>query len=68
MSGAPNIEQLSAWFECHRGCQGRFPLTEVIYQCPRCDNEVESDQEPERCPVCSFHGLPDGRWIMRLIS
>ena len=40
----------------------------TVYQCPRCDTEQETDQEPERCPVCNFHGLPDGRWIMKLAS
>ena len=40
----------------------------TLYQCPRCDHEQESQEEPERCPVCSFHGLPDGRWIMKMVS
>lgn len=38
----------------------------IVFRCPRCDHEQESDQEPERCPVCNFHGMPDGRWIMQL--
>jgi rubrerythrin len=42
------------------------PIT--VYRCPRCDHEQETEQEPERCPVCSFHGLPDGRWIMELVN
>lgn len=41
------------------------PIT--LYRCPRCEHEQESQHEPERCPVCNFHGLPDGRWIMELI-
>jgi rubrerythrin len=40
----------------------------TLYRCPRCDHEQESVEEPERCPVCNFHGLPDGRWIMRVVS
>lgn len=39
----------------------------TLYRCPRCDEDQISEEEPERCPVCSFHGLPDGRWIMKLI-
>jgi len=42
------------------------PIT--VFRCPRCDDEQQSEQEPERCPVCSFHGLPDGRWIMEMLT
>lgn len=28
---------LSASFECFRGCEGRYPLTQAIYRCPKCD-------------------------------
>lgn len=38
----------------------------TVYRCPRCDTTQESDSEPDHCPVCGFHGLPDGRWIMEL--
>ena len=31
----------SAWFQCFKGCPGRFPLTEVIYRCPRCGDLLE---------------------------
>lgn len=27
---------LSAWFRCLEGCEGRYPLTQAIYRCPRC--------------------------------
>lgn len=35
----------SAWFQCLRGCSGRFDLTEVMYRCPACGGllEVEHD-------------------------
>lgn len=31
----------SAWFQCVRGCQGRWPLVEVIYRCPTCGGLLE---------------------------
>jgi threonine synthase len=36
-----------AWFECIRDCGERFPLSEVIYTCPRCGGllDVEHDIE-----------------------
>lgn len=39
-----------AWFECIRGCGERFPLSEVIYTCPRCGGllDVEHDVEALR--------------------
>ncbi len=38
---------LSAGFECAHGCEGRWPLHEVIYQCPQCDGllKVQHDME-----------------------
>ena len=39
-----------------------------LFRCPRCEHEQITEEEPERCPVCNFHGLPDGRWIMELLS
>ena len=27
-----------AWFECIDGCEGKHPLTEIIYKCPECGN------------------------------
>ncbi len=26
----------SCWFECTTGCAGRWPLTDVLYRCPKC--------------------------------
>ncbi len=31
----------SAWFQCVRGCQGRWSLYEVIYRCPTCGGLLE---------------------------
>lgn len=30
-----------AWFQCVRGCEGRYPLFEILYQCPRCGGLLE---------------------------
>ncbi|MBT5832934.1 MAG: pyridoxal-phosphate dependent enzyme, partial [Candidatus Latescibacteria bacterium] len=30
-----------AWFRCFKGCDGRFPLTDVIYECPTCGGLLE---------------------------
>jgi len=37
----------NAWFQCIRGCEDRYPLTEVIYRCPHCGGllDVEHDME-----------------------
>ena len=37
----------NAWFRCFRGCEGRFPLSEIIYECPACGGllEVAHDME-----------------------
>ncbi len=34
-----------AWFRCFNGCDGRYPLNEIIYRCPDCKSllEVEID-------------------------
>ena len=30
-----------SWFQCRFGCEGRYPLTEIIYRCPECDGILE---------------------------
>ncbi len=39
-----------AWFQCIRGCSGRYDLTQVIYRCPACASllEVVHDHEALR--------------------
>ena len=38
----------NAWFECiETTCNERFPLTEVIYRCPRCDKLLKVEHEIE---------------------
>ena len=40
----------NAWFQCFRGCGGRHPLTEIIYECPTCGGllEVHHDMDALR--------------------
>lgn len=40
----------SAWFQCFRGCPGRYGLTEVMYRCPTCHGllEVQHDHDALR--------------------
>jgi threonine synthase len=42
-----NETPYNAWFQCIRGCEDRYPLTEVIYRCPHCGSllDVEHDMQ-----------------------
>jgi threonine synthase len=44
-----------AWFQCFEGCSGEYPLTQAIYECPRCGGllDVRHDLEElrERSPA-----------------
>ncbi len=44
----PRSDQLDSWFECHRGCSGRYPLTDVIYQCPSCEGLLTVQHDFEK--------------------
>jgi len=35
------MQQTRAWFQCVRGCEGRYSLFEVIYSCPKCGGLLE---------------------------
>ena len=37
-----------AWFECFRGCSGRWPLTKIIYRCPQCEGLLTVQHDMER--------------------
>jgi threonine synthase len=55
----------SAWFRCADGCEGRLPLTDVVYTCPRCGGllEVEHDVEAlRRRPAEEWRALFDSRF------
>ena len=32
--------QPRAWFRCIKGCPGELPLTDIVYECPRCGDRV----------------------------
>jgi len=55
----------SAWFQCIAGCDGRWPLDEVRYRCPRCNDllEVVHDRDGlgSRTPA-AWRALFDERW------
>lgn len=50
MSDVTELGPLDSWFECFRGCPGRWELTDVIYRCPSCGGllNVRHDFEPLR--------------------
>ncbi len=33
--------EYSAWFECIKGCEGKYPLDEILYSCPKCGALLE---------------------------
>ncbi len=35
------MEEYNAWFQCTKGCEGHYPLTEIIYHCPQCGELLE---------------------------
>lgn len=55
----------SAWFQCISGCDGRWPLDEVRYRCPRCNDllEVVHDRDALLArPPAAWRALFDERW------
>ncbi len=56
----------TAWFECINGCEGRHPLTEIIYECPKCGNLLEVCHDTEALKKKSgeeWKSLFDGRFM-----
>lgn len=56
----------SAWFRCFRGCGGRYPLTQIIYACPKCGGllEVRHDVEALRASSPNYwRRLFDSRYM-----
>ncbi len=41
------MTEFKAWFQCINGCSGRYPLNEIIYRCPQCNEllEVQHDMD-----------------------
>jgi threonine synthase len=56
---------LSAWYQCVRGCPGRYSVFEVRYRCPQCDGllEVVHDEAALRAAHsgAEWRALFDGR-------
>ena len=40
--------EFEAWFQCINGCSGRYPLNQIIYRCPDCDNLLEVTHDMEK--------------------
>ena len=40
-AGAGAVRELRAWFRCIRGCEGEYPLEQVLYHCPKCGGLLE---------------------------
>ena len=56
----------SAWFQCFKGCPDRFPLTEVIYRCPRCGDLLEVAHDVDALaarPAAEWTQLFDDRYM-----
>jgi threonine synthase len=55
----------SSWFRCAEGCDFRTGLTEVVYQCPKCNGllEVEHDRAALlQRPAAEWKALFEGRY------
>ncbi|KAB2888245.1 MAG: threonine synthase, partial [Kofleriaceae bacterium] len=55
----------SAWFQCISGCDGRWPLDEVRYRCPRCNDLLEVVHDRDALlsrPPAAWRALFDERW------
>jgi len=40
--------ECEAWFQCINGCSGRYPLNQIIYRCPDCDNLLEVTHDMDK--------------------
>jgi len=40
--------EFEAWFQCVNGCAGRYPLNQIIYRCPDCDNLLEVTHDMDK--------------------
>lgn len=54
----PRRPKYDAWFECARGCAGRWELTEVIYRCPHCGGLLTVQHDLER-----LKKTPPQKWM-----
>jgi threonine synthase len=35
------MPETQAWFQCVRGCEGRYSVFEIVYNCPKCGGLLE---------------------------
>ncbi|MFO7917361.1 MAG: threonine synthase [Anaerolineae bacterium] len=58
------MPEFTSWFECIRGCKGRYSIFDVIYRCPRCGGLLrvahDVDALAER-PASEWKNLFDAR-------
>ncbi len=55
-----------AWFQCFRGCDGRYPLTQIVYACPKCGGLLEVTHDLDALRTRSpqyWRGLFDRRYM-----
>jgi threonine synthase len=55
---------LASWYQCVRGCEGRYSIFDVIYRCPTCGGllEVVHDEKALECrPGPGWRALFEGR-------
>ncbi len=63
---SPTTAKYRAVFRCINGCPGEYPLNEIIYQCPKCQDllEVVHDVEPLRqTPPDEWKDIFDSRFM-----
>ncbi len=41
------MTEYNAWFQCINGCGDKYPLTQVIYRCPHCNDLLEVTHDME---------------------
>ncbi len=41
-------QSYKAWYKCINNCPGTYPLTEIIYRCPQCDDLLEVQHDLEK--------------------
>jgi threonine synthase len=47
----------TAWFRCIAGCEGRYPLDEILYRCPTCSDLLEVAHD-----VTALAAVPAAEW------
>jgi threonine synthase len=53
------MAHLDCWFQCVRGCEGRYSIYEVLYNCPHCGSLLEVQHDVEALKRTSAQGWKD---------